>query len=287
MKNQRIIDRLWPRGGNFKKAWVPSRLKGSCLQCGRCCALIRISADLEFFLERMRHWVDYCKESGKPFPKSVLKEWEQNNFILKNWERLDRYEVVRRGFAEEISATDFFYTCHQLSSEGTCKVHDQERPLVCTGYPHYGKKEKGKAGLTKVMAGCGFARLRQEKGEEKLKVPGVLFLGEHPKGHKIPFDPSTLSGKRLRTMVAESKLSAEYLNLWESEQQQIEGTIGTKVLAQIIKHVTLGGKCVALGKRVHRSLTKIGFSISYLPHPGARRKVDLGTLKKGIQDLAK
>ena len=167
MRNQRIIDRLWPRGRDYDKVWVPSRLKGSCLQCGQCCAIIRISADLEYFLERMRHWVDYCKDSGEPLPKNVMVEWEQNNFILKNWERLDRHEVMRRGFVEEISATNFFYTCRQLSSNLTCKVHDKPRPLVCTGYPHYGKREKGKGGLSRVMAGCGFARLRQEKKRRK------------------------------------------------------------------------------------------------------------------------
>lgn len=116
----------------------------------------------------------------------------------------------------------------------------------------------------------------------------ILFIGEHPKGHEVAFDPSTLSGKRLRTMVAEAGIKSEYMNLWESAEEQAGGKIRSGVTDKIIDHQTLGGRCVALGKRVHNALLEYQFQgIQCLPHPAARRKEDIEALRDGIRTLSK
>lgn len=113
--------------------------------------------------------------------------------------------------------------------------------------------------------------------------PRILFIGEHPKGHEVAFDPSTLSGKRLRAMVAEAGVDAEYMNLWDSEHQQASGEIASGPLARLIKHKALGGRSIALGRRVHKALVNLNIEVQYLPHPAARRKKDIENLRNGIR----
>jgi len=113
----------------------------------------------------------------------------------------------------------------------------------------------------------------------------VLFIGEHPKGNDVAFDPSTRSGNRLRTMVANVGVEAEYMNLWASEHEQASGKITSDPISKIIQHKALGGACVALGRRVDCSLMKLGVVVQYLPHPGARRTKDHDALRAGILKL--
>lgn len=167
MINQRIIDRLWPVGGVHKELIVPSRLEGPCLKCGRCCALIRISADYEYFIEKMKHCIDDAESSGEPLSKQVLEWWREAGIIIRHWVRVDRWEAVRRGFREQVEPTDFFYTCKLLNSNGTCRAHNRFRPNVCTGYPHYGKTKRKELGP--VFRGCGYADQRYKTGKYQRK----------------------------------------------------------------------------------------------------------------------
>lgn len=117
----------------------------------------------------------------------------------------------------------------------------------------------------------------------------VLLIGGHPKGHERPFDPSTLSGKRLRQMVDEIKLDAIYLDLWQTEEEEERGKmlgyIDNVALSIVKHHLNQGTQCVALGRRVQTCLLIHGIDVLYLPHPASRRLIDKERLRKGLEEL--
>lgn len=113
----------------------------------------------------------------------------------------------------------------------------------------------------------------------------VLFIGGYPRGHERPFDPATLSGKRLRRMVEEIGLDAGYLDLWESEQEERQGKIDNYTISVINHHRSHSAHCVALGRWVQKCLATCGVTVPYLPHPASRRRVDREKLRKGLESL--
>jgi hypothetical protein len=114
----------------------------------------------------------------------------------------------------------------------------------------------------------------------------VILVGGHPKGYPEPFDERTLSGHRLRGIVKELGLDAEYFDLWENESQERDGRI-TQETHYFLMRAASDGQIIALGKRVKESLELYGFEglgegFITLPHPAARRKQDLEVLKDGL-----
>lgn len=113
-----------------------------------------------------------------------------------------------------------------------------------------------------------------------------LFIGGYPKGYDVPFHPSTLSGKRLRNIVAELNLDAEYFDLWANLEDERRGWITEDARQKIEKAQSDGVICVALGKWVKKCLWwKVGLNVTYLPHPASRRQIDRETLREGLQFL--
>jgi len=156
--NWQLIDELWPVDGDHSKKLVPATKAGECIQCGKCCAIIRIGADYEYFLEKSRQLLDYYGDKGEPVPDSELKWCQDSLFIVRHWIPLRRTVAVMRGFKDDIYSTDFFYTCSLLKNDKTCAAHNKYRPLVCTGYPFYNHKVRN----TEVFRGCGFAKQRRK-----------------------------------------------------------------------------------------------------------------------------
>lgn len=113
----------------------------------------------------------------------------------------------------------------------------------------------------------------------------VLLIGGYPRGHERPFDPATVSGKRLRRMVEEVGLDAGYLDLWESEQEERKGKIDRYTLSVINHHQSNAVRCVALGRWIQKCLTAHGITVPYLPHPASRRRVDREKLREGLEML--
>lgn len=114
----------------------------------------------------------------------------------------------------------------------------------------------------------------------------VLLIGGYPKGHERPFDPATLSGKRLKAMVEEIEVDASYLDLWNTEKEEQCGQIDEFLISIIKHHLSEGVKCIALGKWVHKRLALQQVSIPHLPHPASRRAIDRQRLKEGLKILA-
>lgn len=164
--NFKLIDKFWPRTDDSFEPRVPARMSGDCNACGKCCALIVIQQDYEYFLENARHWIDYWKENKVDPDPTIIKGLEDGFFVIKNWVRVSRYEAVKRKFVSHIDSSDFIYTCKLLTKEGKCSVHSKEiKPCVCSGYPFYGAKNSKN---TKVFRGCGFEdrRYRRCKNEK-------------------------------------------------------------------------------------------------------------------------
>jgi len=159
--NFKLIDKFWPRTEEPYEKRVPARKSGECSGCGKCCALIRIGQDFEYFLETARHWIDHWKENELEPDPMIVKRIEDGFFVIKHWVRVDRYEAFKRKLVECVESSDFIYTCKLLTDDGKCSIHSKgTKPHVCSGYPFYGAKNSKDV---KVFKGCGFEDRRYRK----------------------------------------------------------------------------------------------------------------------------
>ena len=119
-----------------------------------------------------------------------------------------------------------------------------------------------------------------------MELKQVVLVGGQPKGHDSPFHPDTLSGKRLRHLLAETGLgSAKLFDLWTDEDEETKGDIDPLTL-DLLKHWVSDGALVeSLGRWVQSRLCRAGIVTGYLPHPAARRPSDLKLLERGLKRL--
>lgn len=103
----------------------------------------------------------------------------------------------------------------------------------------------------------------------------LLILGEHDKGTGIPFAPSTVSGRRLRKILAEIKLNARLENVFE-----IDGK-GHTTCNDLVA-MSGAGPVVALGKIAAEECKRQGVTATYLPHPAVRVPEQLERLRAGL-----
>lgn len=116
----------------------------------------------------------------------------------------------------------------------------------------------------------------------------VVLVGGCPKGHEEPFDPSTLSGKRLRALLAKTGLQdAKLIDLWKTEEEELKGTIDQTIISQIDQWIKQGVLVWSLGRWVQSRLAASGIITGYLPHPASRRPQDLLGLERGLRRLAR
>jgi len=103
----------------------------------------------------------------------------------------------------------------------------------------------------------------------------VILLGEHDKGKGIPFHPSTISGRRLRALIAEIGLDCQLDNafLWNGSTRKEKD----------IRY--LSGIVIALGRAAENECIRQGVKCSYLPHPACRSKAQLESLREGLLRL--
>lgn len=100
----------------------------------------------------------------------------------------------------------------------------------------------------------------------------IILLGEHDKGTGAPFHHSTLSGRRLRALVAEIELDCKFDNafLWDGYARKAKD-IGY-----------LSGTVIALGRVAEDECHRQGVKCYYLPHPACRSKDQLMRLREGL-----
>lgn len=114
----------------------------------------------------------------------------------------------------------------------------------------------------------------------------MLLVGGYPKGHIIPFDFKTHSGRILRTMLDRIGRDPVIIDLWNSAEEEKAGIVSEEKRAMIATCLEVEGRVIALGKHVHERL-RFYFAneerIEYLPHPASRRKASLEKLEAGLK----
>jgi hypothetical protein len=113
-------------------------------------------------------------------------------------------------------------------------------------------------------------------------APFLLLIGEHDKGHGVPFAAATLSGRRLRTLTASLEIAVEFSNMGTPYRP----TPTPRRIAYLRRRASTAHAVVFLGRRVERELRPHIPEGCYLPHPAARRASDLILLSDGLQRLA-
>ena len=110
----------------------------------------------------------------------------------------------------------------------------------------------------------------------------LLLIGEHDKGLGMPFHPSTVSGRRLREMTAALGVAVTFENMVTPE----DGVLAPAHLDHLRGIARRSDAVVLLGAFVQRALRPLFPEAVSLPHPGARRPVDLKRLRDGLRLLA-
>lgn len=108
----------------------------------------------------------------------------------------------------------------------------------------------------------------------------VVLIGGNPKGHDIPFHPSTKSGRKLRHIIAKTGLSCELDDMTKNSND-----IPTFDEINDLKERYEEYQVVFLGRFVENALRDTFPNGIYLPHPASRRVTDLIRLTKGLADL--
>lgn len=108
----------------------------------------------------------------------------------------------------------------------------------------------------------------------------VALIGGNPKGFLEPFDHSTLSGKRLRRLIAKLDLDCKLCDMTRNTND-----VPSPHEITNLKKELQGYKIVFLGRFVERRLRRHFPQGIYLPHPASRRKTDLQRLENGLKSI--
>ena len=108
----------------------------------------------------------------------------------------------------------------------------------------------------------------------------IALIGGNPKGFLEPFDPKTLSGRRLRRLIAESDLDCRLCDMTKNTND----VPSSQEIANLKKDLE-GYKIVFLGRFVEHQLREHFPQGIYLPHPASRRKTDQQKLEDGLRNL--
>lgn len=106
----------------------------------------------------------------------------------------------------------------------------------------------------------------------------ALLLGVHDKGLGQPFAPGTVSGRRLRGMLAELGAAPDLGNVFGYK----EGREEPKDLAKLCAGY---GKIAALGAVAAKECARQGVACARLPHPASRSGKALENLRSGLEDF--
>lgn len=113
----------------------------------------------------------------------------------------------------------------------------------------------------------------------------VVLVGGNPKGYDIPFHPWTVSGNRLRKILAELKLDPMIIDLWDTQAEEEIGRLKSQYLHLFRDVLDMDGRLVCLGQYVFDAIypafqgTPWLDRLEYAPHPGSRNPELLKILK--------
>lgn len=106
----------------------------------------------------------------------------------------------------------------------------------------------------------------------------LLILGEHDKGTGIPFHPATVSGRRLRKILADIKLNARLENVYEIDKRG-------RCKLNNLREMAGDSPVVVLGKIAEEECRRQGVAATYLPHPAVRVQSQLDRLRAGLLEI--
>ena len=114
-------------------------------------------------------------------------------------------------------------------------------------------------------------------------MPKLLLIGGYPKGFAEPFHPATKSGRILRDILRRNNIEAEFLDLWNNENEEKKSEIRSNKIVEILEFKENGFEIIALGKHVHNCISRqSNIPIRYLPHPASRKTKDRRKLEAGL-----
>lgn len=110
----------------------------------------------------------------------------------------------------------------------------------------------------------------------------VVLIGGNPKGYLQPFSWGTLSGRRLRNIIAEVGLDCEIIDMTQNRTD-----LPTAQEKEQLKRRFNNGHTIVvfLGRFVEKQLRGVLPHGFYLPHPASRRRADLEKLKQELAML--
>lgn len=124
--------------------------------------------------------------------------------------------------------------------------------------------------------------------EVKDGMSKLLIIGGNPKGYPEPFSYETRSGKVLRKILSNNSISAQLMDLWESQEDEVLGEIKQEVLNDITSKYVEGYKVVVVGRYMYTCVKRYlnELDIHYLPHPASRTTHHRKLLERGLRKLS-
>lgn len=103
---------------------------GACNQCGACCRVLTLEQSPD-------------EVQAAAAVSSVLGIPSDAVFAAQHWHSLTRAQALERNpfYTSQLSPDAHLYWCDQLGTDGRCLAYE-ERPLVCRGYPWYGRSPR-------------------------------------------------------------------------------------------------------------------------------------------------
>jgi len=114
----------------------------------------------------------------------------------------------------------------------------------------------------------------------------IILIGGYPKGFAEPFHVKTRSGKILRKITDDLKISPIFFDLWNNKKEENSRKLKLVTKKKLIKFIGKDYILVALGRYIEKVLVGKNISCFYLPHPASRDKKYIYALKSGLAKIA-
>lgn len=111
----------------------------------------------------------------------------------------------------------------------------------------------------------------------------IILVGGHPKGFDEPFHPKTASGRILRKIVQELKMSPVFFDLWKNQQEEDSRIISEEIIKKLLKYEKSGYQIISLGRYIEKALSDNNINSYYLPHPASRDRKYVDILRSGLK----
>ncbi len=113
----------------------------------------------------------------------------------------------------------------------------------------------------------------------------IVLIGGYPKGFAEPFHIKTRSGKILRKIVSDIKISPIFFDLWNNQKEEDLRKLKPSTIKQLNNFIKSKYILIALGRYIDKVLIDNQYQCIYLPHPASRDKKYINALKIGLSKI--